>query len=72
MGKKEDSEKVLRIIKEHKSSPNRDLTFAMDFIQEDFDNTKETLIKLTHHLDKLENTYNFLLKEYNLRTKPNE
>lgn len=71
MGKKEDSEKVLKIIKDCKSSPNRDLTFAMDFIQEDFNNTKETLIKLTHHLDKLENTYNFLLKEYNSRTKPN-
>jgi hypothetical protein len=72
MGKKEDSEKVLKIIKEYKSSPNKDLTFAMDFIQEDFSNTKESLIKLTHHLDKLENTYNLLLKEYKLRTNPNE
>ena len=44
----------------------------MDFIQEDFSNTKESLIKLTHHLDKLENTYNLLLKEYKLRTNPNE
>lgn len=72
MSKKEDSEKVLKIIKEYKSSPNKDLTFAMDFIQEDFSNTKESLIKLTHHLDKLENTYNLLLKEYKLRTNPNE
>jgi len=72
MGKKEDSEKVLKIIKEYKSSPNKDLTFAMDFIQEDFSNTKESLIKLTHHLDKLENTYNLLLKEYKLRTNHNE
>ena len=39
----------------------------MDFIQEDFKVTKENLIKLTNHLDKLENTYNLLLKEYNER-----
>jgi hypothetical protein len=37
---------------------------AMDFIQEDFNYTKENVIKLTQHLDKLENTYNLLHKEY--------
>ena len=69
MGKKEASEKVLKIINDYKSSSNKDLTVAMDFIQEDFNFTKETLIKLTHHLDKLENSYNLLLKEYQDRTK---
>jgi hypothetical protein len=39
----------------------------MDFIQKDFDLTKETLIKLTNHLDKLELSYNTLLKEYQTR-----
>jgi hypothetical protein len=39
----------------------------MDFIQKDFELTKETVIKLTNHLDKLENTYNTLLKEYQSR-----
>ena len=67
MDKKEQAEKVLKIIKDYKSSPNRDLTFAMDFIQEDFKFTKETLIKLTEHLDKLELTYNTILKEYESR-----
>ena len=43
----------------------------MDFIQEDFVLTKESLIKLTHHLDKLELTYNTILKEYNSRTNKN-
>jgi hypothetical protein len=41
----------------------------MDFVQEDFKVTKESLIKLTHHLDKLENTYNLLHKEYSDRIK---
>ena len=67
MNKKETTEKVLRIIKDVKSHSNKDLIFAMDFIQEDFNKTKETLITLTHHLDKIENTYNLILKEYESR-----
>ena len=59
---------ILEIIKEHKERPNKDLKLAMDFIQEDFKVTKESLLKLTNHLDKLENTYNILLKEYNDRS----
>lgn len=58
---------ILMIIKDHKQKSNKDLKLAMDFIQEDFNLTKENLIKLTNHLDKLENTYNLLLKEYNDR-----
>ena len=41
----------------------------MEFINEDFKVTKESLIKLTHHLDALENTYNLLHKEFTERTK---
>jgi len=40
---------------------------AMEFIKKDFDITKENLIKMTSHLDKLELTYNTLLKEYQAR-----
>ena len=68
--KKEESEKVNKILKEHRQVSNKDLMFAMDFLKEDFDLTKETLIKLTHHLDKLEISYNLLLKEYQNRTQP--
>lgn len=63
------SNEILQIIKEHKDRSNKDLKLAMDFIQEDFNITKESLIKLTHHLDKLENTYNILHKEYTNRNK---
>lgn len=68
MTKIEESEKVLDIIKNYKSSSNKDLIFVMDFIQEDFKLTKETIIKLTEHLDKVEVTYNTILKEYQKRT----
>jgi hypothetical protein len=67
--KKIKSNEIIEIIKNFKEKPNKDLKLAMDFIQEDFKLTKENLINLTHHLDKLENTYNLLLKEYNDRTK---
>ena len=67
MDKKQQAEKVIRIIKDVKSHSNKDLTFAMDFISEDFNLTKETLLKLSNHLDKLEVSYNTVLKEFELR-----
>jgi hypothetical protein len=63
-----EANKIVEIITEYKSRPNKDLTIAMDFIQKDFEVTKENIIKLTNHLDKLENTYNTILKEYQSRT----
>jgi prefoldin subunit 5 len=62
-----ESNKVVEIIKDHKSRSNKDLTLAMDFIQKDFELTKESIIKLTNHLDKLESSYNTILKEYQSR-----
>jgi len=69
MTKKEQAEKTLKIVKDYKSHSNKDLQFAMDFIQEDFTFTKEQILKLTEHLDKLELTYNTVLKEYKTRNK---
>jgi hypothetical protein len=64
---KEIVDKVLKIANDYKSHSNKDLIFAMDFIKEDFEKTKESIIKLTHHLDKLENSYNLILNEYETR-----
>ena len=67
MENRQHAEKVVQIIKEYKTRPNKDLTIAMDFLKEDFDKTKESLLKLTSHLDKVESSYNVLLKEYQSR-----
>jgi len=67
MDNKVESQQVVEIIKEHKVRPNKDLVLAMEFIKKDFELTKENLIKMTSHLDKLELTYNTLLKEYQSR-----
>ena len=40
MNNQEKSEKTKNIIKDYKNSSNKDLSFAMDFIQEDFTLTK--------------------------------
>lgn len=72
MDKKEKSEKVIQIIKEHKTSSNKDLILAMDYIMEDFEFTKKLVLKGTEQLDRLELTYNTILKEYQKRMKPND
>jgi hypothetical protein len=62
-----DITKVMDIVKDYKNKSNHDLVFAMESIQTDFNVTKENIIKLTHHLDKLELTYDLILKEYKRR-----
>ena len=66
--KKKDTEKALEIIKDYKSKSNKELKFVLDLINEDFELTKNSLLKLSEHLDKLEATYNVILKEYQVRT----
>jgi hypothetical protein len=63
----QDFTKAKDIIANYKNKSNNDLTFAMDIIQKDFDFTKETLIKMSEHLDKLEKSYEVLLTEYQSR-----
>ena len=58
---------IAEIIKEHKTRSNKDLVVALEFVKKDFELTKESLIKMTEHLDKLEVAYNIILKEYNSR-----
>ncbi len=64
---KVESSKIVEIIKEHKTRPNRDLVLALEFIKKDYELTKENLLKLSEHLDKLELSYNTILKEYESR-----
>jgi hypothetical protein len=47
-------EKFKSIINDIENSPNKDLTSVMDFINEDFVKTKNSIINLTLYLDNLE------------------
>jgi hypothetical protein len=60
---------ILEILSNYKNRSNKDLINAMDFLNEDFEKTKDLLLKLSTHLDKTEESYYKLLKEYNNRKK---
>jgi hypothetical protein len=64
-----ENEKVLEIIKDYKNSSNKDLLNVLELLKNDFDKTKEMIIKLTYHLDGTEDAYNKILEEVNNRTK---
>jgi|TARA_R110000803_G_scaffold103939_2_gene172029 hypothetical protein len=64
-----DENKITKILLDYKTSPNKDLLETMDFLQNDFEETKKNIIKLTHHLDSSEIIYNKILNEYKKRTK---
>lgn len=50
-----------------KNLPNSVLVGFMDKLSAEFETTKENLINLTHHIDKVEDLYNLVLKEYQNR-----
>lgn len=72
MDRKEKSAKILSIINDYKNSSNKDLTMAMDHLQEDFEFTKNMVLKGTEQIDRIEATYNMILKEYQKRMNPND
>ena len=63
-----DIEKVGQIISEIDTRPNSDLTRVMDFLQKDFDETKDLIIELTKHLDNIERMYDLVHNEFKKRT----
>lgn len=62
-----DSNRALEIIKNYKNSSNKELSELMDFLNEDFEKTKDLIIKLTYHLDSTEESYNKVFEEYKKR-----
>jgi hypothetical protein len=41
----------------------------MDFLSNEHEELKNTILKLTHHLDEVEFSYNKILEEFKNRTK---
>ena len=66
-----EDEKIEKIINDFKSSSNKDLILVMNHLEEDFKETKDLIINLTYHLDKIEITYNNILSEFQNRNKIN-
>ncbi len=55
------------ILEDIHSQPNSQLIKVMDFLNEDYEETKNVIIKLTNHLDNIENLYDKVYKEFNNR-----
>jgi hypothetical protein len=64
---KENFDSIVEEQKNIKNIPNSKLIEYMDIITEDFEITKSNLINMSYYLDKLEELYNSILKEYQSR-----
>ena len=62
-----ETKEIKDILENYKNKPNQSLTEVMDYLKNDFDNTKELIIKLTHHLDITEKEYNKIYEEFKKR-----
>jgi len=60
-------EEMNEIVSDMKNRGNSDLTKVMDFLSDDFEETKNLIIELTVHIDNIETLYDSVLKEYNSR-----
>lgn len=67
MTKEEITKKTMEVLNDPSSSTNSELKLALEIINADYETTKDNIIKLTYHLDSLEEQYNKVLKEYNKR-----
>tara|TARA_B100000287_G_C20232825_1_gene622836 strand:- start:355 stop:540 length:186 start_codon:yes stop_codon:yes gene_type:complete len=54
-------------IKIDTDKPNKHILNEMSSLKEEFEKTKSLVIRLTHHLDSLENAYNKLNEEMKKR-----
>jgi hypothetical protein len=61
-------EQFNEIVSDFKNKGNNELVKAMDFLTEDFDETKQMIVELSVHLDNIETLYEKILKEYKFRT----
>lgn len=67
--KREKLEEITKNQTELKDLPNAKLVEMLDFLSQEFDDTKDHLINMTYYLDNIELMYNNILKEHESRTK---
>lgn len=61
-------EELNEILKDYQNKPNKDVVKAIEVLKEDFEKTKNAIIKLTYHLDSVEELYNKLADELEKRS----
>lgn len=64
----ETQEKIKNIIEDLSNSSNSELQFVLDYLNNDFEKTKQSIIILTKRLDNIEFAYDKILNELKKRT----
>jgi len=67
MDNMEKIENIIEFSKDLKNKTNAEIIQTLDTLNEEFNFTKNVVINLTHNLDKIEELYTIILKEYNTR-----
>jgi hypothetical protein len=65
---REEFENIIKLSADLKNQPNSKLIEYMDMLTNDFETTKNNIINMTIYMDKVEELYNNLLKEYQSRS----
>ena len=58
---------LVEVAKDAKNVPNMRLEQTMDQLSKEFETTKQSILGLSFYLDKIEELYNTMLKEYHER-----
>ena len=64
-----ERDKIHNIVNNLNDSSNSDIIYVLDFLNIDFEQTKDAIVRMTKHLDTVEVVYDKLLKELENRTK---
>jgi hypothetical protein len=64
---RKEFENIIETLGDLKNLPNAKLIEMMDKLSIEFEVTKSNIINTTYHLDKVEDTYNRILKEFDSR-----
>lgn len=63
----EEFKVFIEVAKDAKNVPNQRLEQVMDQLADEFESTKQNILGLSVYLDKVEELYNTILKEYQNR-----
>jgi flagellar motor switch protein FliG len=63
----EEFKVLMEVAKDVKNVPNNRLEQTMDQLATEFETTKQNILGLSFYLDKIEELYNKILKEYQER-----
>jgi len=64
-----ERDKINNIVNNLNDSSNSEIIYALDFLNIDFEQTKDAIVRMTKHLDTVEVVYDKLLKELENRNK---